>query len=463
MENRLNQNFHTLSLLKFTFPTTMMLLFMSLYQMVDGVFVANFVGEYALSALNIVYPIPSIIIAISIMLATGGSAIIAKNMGEKRNREAKENFSLILLAGLVFSVLFLVVGTACLEQIIYLLGATEDLYAYCHDYLLILVLATPLAVFQMLFQTFFVTAGRPTLGLVTTVVGGCVNVVFDYLFVAVGHMGVRGAAVATAMGYAVPAVVGLVYFTCFRHGTLYVVRPVLRGRVLLHSCTNGASEMVNNVAVSITTFLFNILMLRYAGEAGVAAITVVLYAQFLMTSVFMGFSSGVAPIVSYNYGKQNRLLLQRVFRISVRVVVVTSVLVFVLSELLSTWVVRVFAPSGSAVYDLAQAGFHIFSISFLFTGVNIFASALFTAFSDGKVSAILSFLRTFVFLTACLFVLPALMELDGIWLAVPVAEGLALLVSLYYLATRRSVYGYVDSKPGKCSGGLPPTPTGQCD
>lgn len=463
MENRLNQNFHTLSLLKFTFPTTMMLLFMSMYQMVDGVFVSNFVGEYALSALNIVYPIPSIIIAISIMLSTGGSAIIAKNMGEKRGQEAKENFSLILLAGLVFSVVFLVVGTVWLEQIIYLLGATQDLYAYCYDYLLILVLATPLAVFQMLFQTFFVTAGRPNLGLVTTIVGGCVNVVFDYLFVAVGHMGVRGAAVATAMGYAVPAVVGLVYFTVCRRGTLYVVKPVLRGRVLLNSCTNGASEMVNNAAVSITTFLFNILMLRYAGEEGVAAITVVLYAQFLMTSIFIGFSSGVAPIISYNYGKQNYPLLQRVFRISVGVIVVSSVLVFLLSELLSTWVVGVFAPPGSAVFDLAQAGFYIFSISFLFTGTNIFASALFTAFSDGKVSAILSFLRTFVFLIACLFVLPGILELDGIWLAVPVAEGMALLVSLYYLLTRRSVYHYMASPSGNFPGEFPRTPTGECE
>lgn len=294
------------------------------------------------------------------------------------------------------------------------------------------------------------------MGLVTTLVGGCVNVVFDYLFVAVGHMEVRGAAVATAMGYAVPAVVGLVYFAVYRRGTLYVVRPVLRGRVLLNSCTNGASEMVNNVVVSITTFLFNILMLRYAGEAGVAAITVVLYAQFLMTSAFMGFFSGVAPVISYNYGKQNHALLQRVFRISVRVVVVvvTSVLVYVASGLLSTWVIRVFAPTGSEVFDLARAGFHIFRISFLFTGLNIFASALFTAFSDGKVSAILSFLRTFVFLTACLFVLPAWLELDGIWLAVPVAEGLALVVSLYYLIARRRVYHYADRGEGEMPGGF---------
>ena len=265
MTNQLSQKITTGSLIKFALPTTIMLIFMSLYQMVDGVFVANFVGSNALSALNIVYPVPSIIVAVSIMLATGGSAIIAKNMGEQKDQEAKENFSLILLVGFLFGMAFLVLGALFIEQLIMLLGATPSLYDYCYDYLLILILAAPLAVFQMLFQTFFVTAGKPNLGLATTVIGGCVNIVFDYIFIAIFHMGVTGAAVATAMGYAVPALVGLLYFTFNRKGTLYIVKPVFRKKVLLYSCTNGSSEMVNNIAVSVTTFLFNILMLQYAG------------------------------------------------------------------------------------------------------------------------------------------------------------------------------------------------------
>lgn len=287
MNNRLSQTFNACSLIKFTLPTTIMLIFMSLYQMVDGVFVANFVGENALSALNIVYPVPSVIIALSIMLATGGSAIIVKKMGEKKAREAKEDFSLIIVTGLVLGIVFLVAGLLFLQPLIELLGATDKLYQYCYDYLLVLVLAAPLAVFQMLFQTFFVTAGKPHIGLTLTIIGGCVNIVFDYIFINLCHMGVTGAAVATAMGYAVPALAGLLYFWRNRNGTLYFVKPVFRKKVLLYTCTNGSSEMVNNIAVSITTFLFNILMLKYAGEAGVAAITVVLYAQFLMTSVFM--------------------------------------------------------------------------------------------------------------------------------------------------------------------------------
>lgn len=444
MSNRLSQNFNAYSLIKFTFPTTIMLIFMSLYQMVDGVFVANFVGENALSAINIVYPVPSVMIAISIMLATGGSAIIAKNMGEKKGQEAKENFSLLILTGFILGIVCLILGLLFLEPLIYMLGATEKLYQYCYDYLRILVLTAPLAVFQMLFQNFFVTAGKPHIGLTMTIVGGCVNIVFDYIFIKICGWGVTGAAVATAMGYTIPAIGGLLYFSINRKGTLYFVKPIFRKRVLLYTCTNGSSEMVNNIAACISTFLFNILMLKYAGESGVAAITVVLYAQFLMTSVFMGFSSGVAPVISYNYGKQNNSQLKNLFKISMRIVLTISVIVFVLSELFSTVIIRVFVAPESAVFQIAKHGFALFSISFLFTGVNIFSSALFTAFSNGKASAIISFLRTFVFLIACLLILPLMLKIDGIWLAVPAAEGFALIVSLYYLIKYRKFYHYFE-------------------
>lgn len=442
--NRLSQNFNAYTLIKFTFPTTIMLIFMSLYQMVDGIFVANFVGENALSALNIVYPVPSVVIAISIMLATGGSAIIAKNMGEKKGQEAKENFSLIILTGFIMGIVFLILGLLFLEPLIYMLGATEKLYQYCYDYLLILVLTAPLAVFQMLFQIFFVTAGKPHLGLIMTIVGGCVNIVFDYIFIKICGWGVTGAAVATAMGYAIPAIGGLLYFSANRKGSLYFVKPVFRKRVLFYTCTNGSSEMVNNIAASIITFLFNILMLKYAGENGVAAITVVLYAQFLMTSVFMGFSNGIAPIISYNYGKQNNAQLKNVFKISMRIILMISVVVFVLSEVFSTAIIRVFAAPESEVFQIAKHGFTLFSISFLLTGVNIFSSALFTAFSNGRVSAIVSFLRTFLFLIVCLLVLPLMLKIDGIWLAVPVAEELSLIVSIYYLIKYRKKYHYFE-------------------
>lgn len=442
MENRLSQNFDAISLLKFTAPTTIMLVFMSLYQMVDGVFVANFVGENALSALNIVYPVPSIIIALSIMLATGGSAIIAKNMGEGKLKDAKENFSMLICVGFILGIILMAFGTVFIEPIIYSLGATEGLYRYCYDYLFVLIMSAPLAIFQMLFQNFFVTAGKPHIGLTMTVIGGIANIVFDYIFIVISGMGVTGAALATAIGYSIPAIFGLFYFMLNRKGTLYLVKPKFRKNILLYSCTNGSSEMVNNLAVAVTTFLFNILMLKYSGESGVAAITIVLYAQFLMTSVFMGFSSGVAPIISYNYGKQNNPQLQKLFKISISAIIITSILVFVIAELFSTPMIAIFSAPGSDVFQIAKHGFSLFSISFLFTGINIFSSAMFTAFSNGKVSAIISFLRTFVFLIICLLLLPLIVDIDGIWLAIPFAEAMALVVSIYYLLKLRKIYHY---------------------
>lgn len=441
-DNHLGQKFNVCSLLKFVAPTVIMLMFMSLYQMVDGVFVSKYVGENALSALNIVYPVPSIIIAVSIMLATGGSAIIARNMGEGKNREAKENFSFIILTGGILGIGFMLSGLLFIRPLIHLLGATPALYSYCYDYLLILIISAPLAVFQMLFQNFFVTAGKPHLGLTLTVLGGISNIVLDYVFIKLCGFGVSGAALATAIGYSIPAIFGVIYFTFNRRGTLYLVKPVFRAKVLLHACANGSSEMVNNLSVAITTFLFNVLMLKYAGEAGVAAITIVLYAQFLMTSAFMGFSTGIAPVVSYKYGSQDIKQLKKIFKISIYLITAISVITFIAAEFWSDPLIMVFTSSQSNVFEITRHGFAIFSFSFLFTGINIFASALFTAFSNGKVSAILSLLRTFLFLVACLLVLPLIWDIDGIWLAVPVAEAVSLFVSVYYLIRYKKIYKY---------------------
>ena len=441
--NKLNQDFGVWSLLKFTAPSTIMLVFISLYQMVDAVFVSNFVGPDALSALNIVYPAISIVLAVSIMLSTGGGAIIAKNMGEGKSREAKEKFSLLIAAGSVLGVVLAVLGLSFIRPLIDVMGATPNLYHYCHDYLWILIAVTPMSILQVLFQTFFVTAGKPHLGLVMTVGGGLTNLVLDDLFIRVLGMGVEGAGLATAIGCTLPAVYGLVYFLVCRNGSLYLVKPVFRGRFLGNSCMNGASEMVTNLAVAVTTFLFNIMMLHYVGEEGVAAVTIVLYAQFLMTSVFMGFSGGVAPIISYNYGMGNWKRLKKLFRISMGFISATSVAVFLLSFVVKDPIIRIFVSRESPVFGLASHGFTLFSISFLCTGTSIFASSMFTAFSNGLISAVISFLRTFLFLSVCLLLLPALMGADGIWWAVPVAEGLALMVSVFFFHKLKHEYHYL--------------------
>lgn len=442
MKNNLAQDFNIVSLLKFVAPTTIMLVFMSLYQMVDGVFVSNVVGPNALSALNIVYPIPSIIIAISIMLATGGSAIVAKNMGEGKTQEAKQNFSLIICTGLVIGVISTVVGVIFINPIIHVLGATDILYQYCYDYLYILILFCPLVILQMLFQTFFVTSGKPHLGLALTAIGGFSNILFDYIFIVQMQMGVKGAAIGTVIGYAIPAIVSFIYFATNRKGTLYLVKPKLDLGMLSSTCLNGSSEMVNNLAVAITTLLFNKIMLIYMGENGVAAITIVLYAQFLLTSIFMGFSSGIAPIISYNYGNGNNIQIKKLFKMSISLIGIFSILMFGSSILFAKPIISVFTRQDNVIFDITYHGFLLFSISYLFTGVNIFTSSMFTAFSNGKVSAIISFLRTFVFLILSLILLPLVIGADGIWLSVPLAELLSLGVSIFFIIRNRHKYHY---------------------
>lgn len=445
MSNSLAKKFNFSSLLKFTMPTIIMMVFMSLYTIVDGVFVSRFVGTNALSAVNIVYPFVNIVIAVAIMLATGGSAVIAKKMGEGKSNEARENFSLLVTIGIVIGLLITILGIIFLKPIINMLGATTILFDYCYDYTLVLLLFVPFTITQLLFQYFFVTAGKPSIGLILTVIGGFSNIILDYVFIVPMDMGIKGAAIATGIGYLIPAICGIIYF-CHKKGTLYFVKPKWNFKVILDSCSNGSSEMVTNLSTGVTTFLFNIVMIKYLGENGVAAMTIVLYGQFVLTAVYLGFSSGVAPIISYNYGNNNKQQLRKIFQVSTIFITVTSVLSFGASILLSSNMVHIFANVGSEVYNIAINGFLLFSFSFLVTGVNIFASAMFTAFSNGIVSAVISFLRTFVFIVIGIMFLPLAWGVNGIWLAVPIAEILTLIISLICFVKYRHTYGYVKAK-----------------
>lgn len=441
-KNVLARKFTFWSLIKFTLPTIVMMVFMSMYTMVDGVFVSNFIGENALSAVNMVYPLVSVVVAIAIMLATGGSAVIARKMGANKKDEAKQNFTLIVIFGIIVGFILMLIGVIFIEPIIKLLGATAALHDYCRDYLMIMMLFAPFAILQMLFQYFFVTAGKPNLGLIATIAGGVVNVVLDYLFIGPFNMGIAGAAISTGIGYSIPAIFGLLYFAFSKNGTLHFVKPKFDGKMLLESSSNGASEMVTNLSTAVTTLLFNLIMIKYLGEDGVAAITIVLYAQFLLTAIYIGFSSGVAPIISYNYGESNVTELKKIFKTSMIFITISAICVFVLSIILSPVIVRIFVKPSSSVFALATHGFLLFSFSYLFTGYNIFSSAMFTAFSNGKVSAIISFLRTFVFIIAGVLLLPMLIGANGIWLAVPIAEVLTVIVSVLYFVRLKDVYHY---------------------
>lgn len=442
MSNSISKEFKFFSLLRFAFPTMIMMVFMSLYTIVDGIFISRLVGTDALSATNIVYPAISLLIAVGVMLATGGSAIIAKKMGEKKEQEAREDFSFIVLTGFIIGLIFMVVGNIFIDPIVRLLGSTDALMDYCVGYLSVCLYLAPACILQLLFQTFFVTAGKPMLGLILTISGGVANMVLDYLFMGVFHMGVEGAALATGVSQLIPALIGFIYFLFVRH-SLYLVKPKIRWSVLAESSFNGSSEMVTNLSGAIVTFLYNIMMLKLVGEAGVAAITIVLYGQFLFNALYMGFSMGVAPVISYNYGSENNRMLKRIFKICMLFITVSSVIVTVFALVMSPIIVEVFTAVGTETYTLAKTGFFLFSLNFIFAGVNIFASSMFTAFSDGKTSAIISFVRTFVLIVINILILPALIGVNGVWLSVPLAEFMSVFLSGYFFVKKKKKYNYV--------------------
>lgn len=429
-------------LLKFTLPSVIMMVFNSFYTMVDGGFVSNMVGTTALSAVNISYPLISLVFAIGIMLASGGSAVVAKQMGEGQQLKAKQSYTFIVTCGVVVGVIIAAIGLLFTKEISLLLGANEAIYEYCYDYILYISIFIPFAILQVLFQFFFVTAGKPNLGLILTILGGVANIFLDYLFMGPMNLGIKGAAIATGIGFTIPAVIGLIWFAKKEDRLLCFTKPKFDSKVLLKTCTNGSSEMVSNLAVAVTTFLFNKLMMRYVGEDGVAALTIVLYAQFLFTAVFLGYTSGIAPLFSYNYGAQNEKRLKKLFKLSIIFITICSIGAYAFSLLLAKPVVALFSEPNSTVYNLAIHGMDLFGISFLFMGFNIFASGLFTSFSNGLISAILSFLRTFVFIILAIMILPKFLDVNGIWLSIPVAEIAALFVSVIFMLKYKKVYQY---------------------
>ncbi len=440
--NPLAKEFHTLSLIKFAFPSMVMMVFMGLYTIIDTIFVARFVDTNALSSINIVCPVINIIVGLGTMLATGGSAIVAKKMGSGKADEARSNFTLIIITGIITGLVITVIGLLFLDEIIWGLGASEILFPYCKDYLTIQLIFVVGNIMQVLYQNLFVTAGKPTLGLILSVLAGLANIVFDYIFIVLLHMGIKGAALGTGIGYMIPTVIGSIFFLTGR-SELHFCKPQMDTVVLIKSCSNGASEMVSQLSTAVTTFLFNATMMKLLGEDGVAAITVIIYSQFLLTTLYIGFSMGVAPIISYNYGSKNVKQLKKVVCICFCFILAISVFVFLLSFFAGESIAKIFAENNENVFEITKRGFSIFSFGFLFAGCNIFASALFTALSNGKVSATISFLRTFGFILIFLLVLPRFLEVTGVWLAIPIAELLTFMLTIYLIFRHRKYYQYL--------------------
>lgn len=457
VKNPLANNFHALSLIRFAFPSMVMMLFMGLYTIVDTIFVARFVDTNALSSMNIVCPVINIIVGLGTMLAAGGSAVVAKEMGGGKADKARSSFTLIIMAGAVAGLAITVIGLLFLDEIIWGLGASEILFPYCKDYLTIQLIFTVGNILQVLYQNLFVTAGKPALGMMLSALAGIANMVFDYIFIVLLEMGIKGAALGTGIGYMISALAGSVFFLTCRNtqkklpaassvvcsNELYFCKPKMDASVLLKSCSNGASEMVSQLSAAVTTFLFNAAMMGLLGEDGVAAITVIIYSQFLLTTLYIGFSMGAAPIISYNFGSGNVEQLKKVVRICFCYMITISLFMFLFSFLAGENIARIFAENNKNVFEITKKGFAIFSFSFLFSGCNIFASALFTALSNGKASATISFLRTFGFIMVFLLILPRFLQVTGVWLAVPAAELFTFILTICLMYWRRKWYHFL--------------------
>ncbi len=429
------------NILKFAVPTIAMTVFMSFYTMVDGLFVSNLIGTSALSAINLTAPVIQLVTAVSTMLATGGSAVIMKKMGEHKTEEAKEDFTFLILVNVVVGFLMCRLGYLMMDRIFAGMNLSADVEGYCVEYLSRYLLFTVPILLMNNFTLYMIASEKAALSLVCSVTGGVLNMVLDFVFIAGFGMGISGAAVATGLGYSVTAVAGLIVFSR-KKSLLHFKKPVMRFKVLAGAATNGCSEMATALVTGIITMMFNWTMLRYVGEDGVAAVTIIMYVLMFASSLYIGYSYGVAPMLSYYYGEQNHEKLKKLVAVSLKVIAVISVMTVVMSFALTKPLVSVFARPDNPVYGLAVTGNRICTIALFFIGFNIFASGMFTALSNGVVSAILAFSRSFVFMLATMLVLPLILGVNGIWLATPAAELMALLLSAGMFLKYRKRYGY---------------------
>ena len=429
MSHSINQQITPMGLLKFAAPSIVMMVFMSLYTIVDGIFVSRFLGSNALSSLNIVYPVINVAIAIATMLGTGGNAIISKYLGEGKSEHARKALTQFVALTLLLSILLLVCSELFLTPISRFLGASDLLLADCRLYLGASMLFAPACMLQAVFQSFLVTAGRPGLGLLLMTGAGIFNMVLDYVFIVPCQLGIAGAALATGIGQCVPAICGLCFFF-FTKRELRFCRFTFSPKEILDACYNGSSEMVSQLSNAIITFLFNIVMMALAGEHGVAAITILLYGQFLFNAFYLGFSIGISPVVGFQYGAGDRVKLRKIYRISFLFVAASSLLIVVAAVVFSPAIVTIFTKE-QRTWELASTGFRLFAVNFLFSGINITSSGFFTALSNGKISALISFCRTLVFIVISLMILPQILGITGAWIAIPVAEFLTLLITAW--------------------------------
>lgn len=442
MQIKLSEHFGVGKLLRFTLPSIIMMIFTSVYGVVDGFFVSNYVGKTQFAAVNLIMPFLMILGCVGFMFGTGGSALIAKMLGEGKNEKANSTFSLIVASSALIGVVFGVLGIIFIRPVAIFMKADGELLEYCVSYGRIILAALPFFILQYEFQCIFSTADKPKLGLYVTVAAGVSNMILDALFTAVFPFGIVGAAVATAVSQFVGGFVPLVYFAKKNTGLLRFTKFSFDGKSLLKACTNGSSEFMSNVSMSLVSMLYNFRLMEYAGEDGISAYGILMYVSFIFQSFFIGYSIGTASIVGYNFGAKNKKELHSVLMKSLMIVGICALVMFAAGEILASPLSKIFAKDHAELLEMTVHAFRIFSFSFLFSGFSIFGSSFFTALSDGLTSALISFLRTLVFQVAAVIIFPIFWELDGVWLSIVAAELASIIVTGVFLSAKRKKYGY---------------------
>lgn len=439
---QLSDHFGYRRLFRFTIPSILMMIFTSIYGVVDGLFVSNFVGKTPFTAVNFITPFLMVVGALGFMFGTGGSALVAKTMGEGKIEKAQRIFSLLIYATLASGVIIAILSILFIRPITAFLGAEGELLEQCVLYGRIILIALPFLMLQFAFSSLLVTAEKPKLGLMITVIAGVLNMIGDALFIVVFDWGLVGAALATASGQIVGGVIPLLYFAHKNTSRLRLCKTSWDGKSLLRICTNGSSELLSNISMSLVCMLYNAQLLKFAGEDGIAAYGTIMYVNFIFLSVFIGYATGIAPIISYHYGAGNEKELKCLLKKSAVIVLFSSLAMFIISELLAMPLSVVFVGYDDALLSMTVHAFIIHAFSFLFAGIAIFGSAFFTALNDGPTSAFISFLRTLLFQTAAVLLMPLIWELDGIWFSTVVAEALAVAVTMVFLIIKRKKYQY---------------------
>lgn len=443
MAVHLSEHFTYKKIIQAVLSPIFMMVFTSIYSIVDGFFISNFVGDTPFAAINLIFPVIMILGSIGFMMGTGGSALVAKNLGEGNAEKANKIFSMVIYFTAIVGILVSVIGFIFIEPVAILLGATENMLPYCVTYGRILISANFLFMLQNTFQSLFITAEKPTLGFIVTVMAGVTNMILDALFVAVFNFGLAGAAFATVISYAVGATVPVFYFLSRKNGSLLrIVKTKLDFKTLGFACANGSSELVSNVSSSVVSILFNMQLLKFAGENGVSAYGIIMYVSFIFAAIFIGYSIGTAPIISYHYGAENDKELKSLLKKSLLILAVSGILMTALSEAFAVPLSKIFIKDNDELLSLTVRGMRLYSLSFLIFGFNIFASSFFTSLNDGFISALISFMRTLVFQIAAILIMPAILKLDGVWLSVIVAEILSLAVSVACLMIKKKKYRY---------------------